>query len=100
MQTFDGVSARSVVIMDNCSIHHVPEVKDIFARSGMPVFFLPPYSPDYNPIEEAFSYVKRSLRKHDNLLQSISDPCDVIKSAFDSITPSHCNQWINHSGYC
>ena len=100
MQTFDGVSARSVVIMDNCSIHHVPEVKDIFARSGIPVFFLPPYSPDNNPIEEAFSYVKGYLRKHDNLLQSISDPCDVIKSAFDSITPSHCNQWINHSGYC
>lgn len=47
--------------MDNCSVHHVPEVKNIFMAVGIPVFFLPAYSPDYNPIEETFSYVKTYL---------------------------------------
>ena len=55
MNMFDGVSEKSIVIMDNCSIHHVAEVKRMFMDSGIAVFFLPPYSPDYNPIEETFS---------------------------------------------
>ena len=61
--------------------------------------FLPPYSPDLNPIEEAFSYVKAYLRKHDDLLQVIHNQTDVIESAFESITEDHCNSWIINSGY-
>ena len=99
MRQFDGSNPRSIVIMDNCSVHHVLEVKDLFRNVGIPVFFLPPYSPDYNPIEEAFSYVKGYLREHDILLQTISDPCSVVQSAFNSITPHLCDQWITHSGY-
>ena len=48
---------HSVVIMDNCSIHHVAEVKDLIEDAGILLLFLPPYSPDYNPIEELFSYL-------------------------------------------
>ena len=99
MGQFDGMNPKSIVIMDNCSIHHVPEVKDLFRNVGIPVFFLPPYSPDYNPIEEAFSYVKTYLREHDIVLQATTDPCSIIESAFNSITPHLCNQWITHSGY-
>lgn len=96
MSTFDGTSHGSIIIMDNCSIHHVPEVRRLFLDAGIPVLFLPPYSPDYNPIEESFSYVKSYLRKHDSVLQSISDPCLIVESAFHS---NHCLQWIAHSGY-
>ncbi len=99
MNKFDGVSAKSIVILDNCSIHHVEEVKRMFRDAGIAVFFLPPYSPDYNPIEETFSYIKYYLRKHDDILQLLPDPCSVIKSAFYSITAEHCSQWIEHSGY-
>ena len=99
MNSFDGSSPKSIVIMDNCTIHHVPEVKSMFDDVGIPVLFLPPYSPDYNPIEEAFSYVKSYLRKHDDLLQAIGDPRSVIQSAFHSITANQCMQWIKHSGY-
>ena len=53
MSTFNGTNHKSIVIMDNCSIHHVPEVKRLFLNAGILVIFLPPYSPDYNPIEEA-----------------------------------------------
>jgi len=55
MNPFDGSSPKS---MDNCSIHHVQEVANLFQSTGILVMFLPPYSPDYNPVEEAFSFVK------------------------------------------
>ena len=100
MSPFDGTSPKSILVMDNCSIHHVDEVKEILQDAGIPIFFLPPYSPDYNPIEEAFSYVKTYLRKHDELLQSITNPCTIVRSALESITPYHCFKWITHSGYC
>lgn len=56
MQPFPG--PHSVLIMDNCSIHHVEEVKQELEAAGVLVIFLPPYSPDYNPCEEMFSFVK------------------------------------------
>ena len=99
MQPFDGSSPNSILIMDNCSIHHISKVKERAQQSGIVLLFLPPYSPDLNPVEEAFSYIKNYLRKHDQLLQAIPDPTDVIQSAIDSITPTHCNGWIDHSGY-
>ena len=99
MHPFDGSSPRSIVIMDNCSIHRVPEVKQIFDAVGIVVFFLPPYSPDYNPIEETFSYVKYYLKQHDELIQTIGNPEVIVRAAFNSITPSHCNGWINDCGY-
>ena len=97
MQTFPG--PNSVAIMDNCSIHHVQEVHDLAKQLGIVLFYLPPYSPDYNPIEESFSYVKSYLRKHDELLQSIPNPTCIIKAAFDSITSDHLMSWVSHAGY-
>ena len=63
MQPFNGTNAHSVMIMDNCSVHHVSEVKDLLQSAGIAFLFLPPYSPDLNPIEEAFSSVKKILTK-------------------------------------
>ena len=51
MRAFDGESPISVVVMDNCSIHHTELVLDLLKEAGIVVIFLPPYSPDYNPIE-------------------------------------------------
>ena len=56
------VSMHSVVIMDNTAIHHVDEVIKMIQGIGAMVLYLPPYSPDYNPIEEAFSKVKALVR--------------------------------------
>ena len=55
---FDGRNPHSVVVLDNCSIHHISEVRQVLEKVGVLVHYLPPYSPDYNPIEEAFSKVK------------------------------------------
>ena len=52
---YGGVNPHSVVIPDNCAIHHILEVWPMLEEVGVPVHFLPPYSPDLNPIEEAFS---------------------------------------------
>ena len=54
MMPFNGTNPHSVIIMDNCSVHHVSEVKSLLHQAGILAFFLPPYSPDLNPIEEAF----------------------------------------------
>lgn len=99
MHTFDGLSPKSIVIMDNCSIHHVEEIKELFNAVGIVVFFLPPYSPDFNPIEECFSYIKYYLKEHDELLQILHTPETIVRAAFNSITSDHCTGWINHCGY-
>ena len=73
MQQFDGINSRSIAVMDNLTVHHADEVTSLFDQAGIPVFFLPPYSPDLNPAEECFSYVKGYLREHDSILQLIPD---------------------------
>ena len=100
MESFDGTPKKSIVIMDNCSVHHVHAVRDLFDSSGIIVLFLPPYSPDLNPIESAFSCVKYYLKEHDELLQTIPDPFPVMYSSFqDTITSEKCKNWIKDCGY-
>lgn len=55
---------KSVLVMDNASWHNKGRVEEICERAGMKVLFLPPYSPDYNPIEEFFSELKTYIQKH------------------------------------
>ena len=55
LMPFDGHNPHSLVILDNCSIHHMEETIHMIQEVGAMVHFLPPYSPDLNSIEEAFS---------------------------------------------
>ena len=72
---FNGSNPHSILVMDNCSIHHVAPVVQMVHEVGALVHFLPPYSPDFNPIEEeAFSKVKAQLRAID--IDSFQDPED------------------------
>ena len=97
MQQFPA--CNSILVMDNCSIHHVDQVKEELHSAGIMVIFLPPYSPDLNPCEELFSYVKYYLKDCDDILQCMDEPKDLLRSAFNSVTKSQCNSWISHSGY-
>ena len=97
MQPFPG--EHSILILDNCSVHHAHNVKDMLASFGILVFFLPPYSPDMNPAEELFSHIKYYLKAHDDVIQATNDPLPIINSAFDIVPKSYCNEWITHSGY-
>ena len=99
LQQFDGSSKNSVLIMDNLTVHHCEPIVSLLKDMGIVVQFLPPYSPDLNPIEEAFSYVKYYLKLHEDLMQVTNDPIPFITSAIVSITVNMCNKWITDSGY-
>ena len=85
---FDGFNRNSVVVLDNASIHHVSEVEHLIESTGALLIYLPPYSPDLNPIEECFSKVKSFLRANDPLVQVSSDSKinDIIEASFATIT--------------
>ena len=99
MLPYDGENPHSILIMDNCSIHHVQPVLHTLKQMGILILFLPPYSPDMNPIEELFSYVKYFLKDHYHILQAIDDPTPVLEASFDTVTKDKCLGWINHAGY-
>ena len=97
MQPFPA--KHSNLILDNFAVHHSHDVKTLLNSFGIPVFFLPPYSPDYNPIDEFFSYVKYYLKACDDIIQAIGNSLPIIHSAFRSVSKSQCEGWIAHSGY-
>ena len=99
MLPYDGSNPRSVAVMDNCSIHHVETIKELFRQAGVLLIYFPPYSPDFNPIELTFSKVKYYLKDHDELLTITSNPLPIINAAFESITTEDCKNWISHCGY-
>ena len=99
MNPYNGTNEASILILDNCSIHHVEEIQTLLRDSGIFVIFLPPYSPDLNPIELTFSYIKRYLQEHQEIIQAANNLSDIIKSAFNSITIDQCINWIASCGY-
>ena len=92
---FDGINPSSIVILDNCSVHHVPGVASMITEIGALVQFLPPYSPDMNPIEECFSKVKSLLKSMETTFQD--DLETHILAAFSCITSEDCKGWISDS---
>ena len=90
---FNGSNARSIVILDNCSVHHVDEVHQAVTDAGVLIHFLP-YSPDYNPIELAFSKIKCTLKSMEAEMQAL-DIETIVLAAFASITQADCEAWIN-----
>ncbi len=96
LHPFDGVNPQSVIIADNASIHHVDGVAELLESLGVLLYFLPPYSPDFNPIEELFSKVKLSLRANEHLQEDLET---LLLMAFLSVTPEDCKAWISHAGY-
>ena len=83
---FDGVNPRSVVVMDNASIHHLARVQDIITGVGARLVFLPPYGPDLMPLEEVFAEVKALLRANDSIYLASTIPELMVKLAFTAIT--------------
>ena len=80
LNPFNGVNPRSVVIMDNASIHHVDQVVDLIERqAGAKLCFLPPYSPDLNPAEGVFSQIKSIMKQNDQLFQVCSASRALLK---------------------
>ena len=82
-----------VVIMDNMRSHHVKAVKEVIEEAGMTLLYLPPYSPDFNPIEKMWSKIKAILRKLK--IHVSTELPTAIKSAFSLITTDDCHGWFS-----
>ena len=100
LQPFNWINPHSVVVIDNASIHHVEGVIDLIEnQAGARLVFLPPYSPDLNPLEEVFSQVKSIMKQNDSLFQISSTPRVLLSMAFGMVTQADCLGFITHSGY-
>ena len=86
-----------VVVLDNLSQHKCPQGDRLFASAGARVLRLPPYSPDFNPIEMAISKIKSLLRKLAK--RSVEGLFEGIAQALVSITPTDAMNYITQCGY-
>jgi transposase len=86
-----------IVILDNLSCHHAAAAQELLERAGCRFHFLPSYSPDFNPIELAFSKLKARLRKVAPRTQAALDA--ALLEAIDAITPADARHWFRHAGY-
>lgn len=91
------LSCGDIVVMDNLSSHKVKGVREAIESAGAKVLYLPPYSPDLNPIENAFSKIKQLLRSAGHRMQEIlwSD----VQRMLDAITASDAEGYFKHGGY-
>lgn len=86
-----------VVVMDNLASHKIPGIRRLIRSVGARVFYLPPYSPDLNPIENCFSKVKSWLRKMKE--RTIDGVIAAIATIIDTITPKECMGYFANAGY-
>ena len=86
-----------IVVMDNLSAHKVPGVRELIEATGAKLLYLPPYSPDFNPIEHCWGKVKQKLR---SLKARTVDALEqAISEAIATITPDNASAWFTHCGY-
>jgi len=86
-----------IVVMDNLSVHKSKEVREMIEEKGCELWFLPAYSPDLNPIEEAFSKVKGALRKAK--ARSLESLFDATGMALEAVTEEDARGFFSHCGY-
>ena len=89
--------AGDVVVMDNLSSHKRRRTRELIESAGAVAWYLPPYSPDLNPIENVFSKVKHRLRSL--ACRTREALWQVMQSVLDQITPSDASNCFDHSGY-
>lgn len=87
-----------ILVMDNMRSHHVKAVREILAEKGMSVLYLPPYSPDFNPIEKMWSKMKAILRGWK--IRSLDILPAAIQKALACISPLDCSHWFAASVCC
>ena len=86
-----------IVIMDNLSSHKGPRVREMIETAGARLLFLPPYSPDFNPIELAFAKLKAMLRKAAQ--RTVEGLWTTIGQLIDTFNPEECANYFNAAGF-
>ena len=86
-----------IVVMDNLSAHKVPGIRQAIEATGARLLYLPPYSPDFNPIEQLFAKLKALLRKAAE--RSVDDLWNRIAALLGAFTPNECANYFRNLGY-
>ncbi len=86
-----------IVVMDNLSAHRPKRIKELIEQHGCELLYLPSYSPDYNPIEEAFAKIKNLLRNA--AARSKEALIEAIAAALSAITAEDIRGYFQHAGY-
>ena len=87
----------SIVVIDNLRSHKGSRVRRLLRAAGIKLFFLPPYSPDLNPIEQVFSKLKRLLRRANE--RTVGATWRRIGSLLGRFSPAECANYISGAGY-
>lgn len=93
-----ALSPGSIVIMDNLAAHKVAGVREAIEACGATLLYLPPYSPDLNPIENAFAKLKAHVRKA--AARTVDALEAATANALQTFMPSECLNFFSHAGYC
>ena len=91
------LSEADIIAMDNMRSHHAKAVKQLLDRSKVTYLYLPPYSPDLNPIEKMLSKLKAFLRKEK--IRMASELPSAISKGFLTIRPTDCIGWFHSCNY-
>ena len=86
-----------IVIMDNLGSHKGVAVRAAIRGAGARLFFLPPYSPDLNPIEQVFAKLKILLRKAE--ARTVDTVSSAIGGLLESFSPDECRNYLRNAGY-
>jgi transposase len=86
-----------IVVMDNLGSHKGKAIRQAIQKAGAKLLFLPPYSPDLNPIEQAFAKIKHWMRCAQK--RTVEDACKIIGSLIATITPNECQNYFENAGY-
>ncbi len=86
------------VVMDNCSIHKGKEIEALITQAGARLIYLPPYSPDFSPIENCWSKIKSLLRSIG--ARTYPDLAKAIEDAFSQVSLKDIRGWFTHCCYC
>ena len=92
-----SLQCGQIVIMDNLTAHKGERIKELIEERGCELLYLPPYSPDLNPIEEAFSKIKGILRKAE--ARSREALVEAMGRALDAVTSRDARSFFEHCGY-
>ena len=90
---------QSVLVLDNARIHHDEDLVKYIEAFGGRIEYLPPYSPDFNPIETCFSVIKSFLKRYRDFVNSCSDPRYPLLIACSQITPQMAEAFFRSSIY-
>lgn len=91
------LSPGDIVVLDNLPAHRMPGARKAIERVGAQMMFLPPYSPDFNPIEMAFAKFKALLRA--KAARTVTELWDAAGSVLDAFTPGECANFFTAAGY-